>query len=276
MKGDNITLEVLAGRNKNNKTASIIFTIDPSDRQTYFTIARKVPDNSRIRGGPNKGAAGTNPRYFGKWGSFGGGKKVYQTELEGALEEINDESGTSIYNKNGYYITREKPKLLELAPIKANGHKIYLVKAIDIGNTTLFIFYFNYKQISLFFKYFPKFNEGGRQGSTIVGSSFGETDVCASITLRQMVRQQKMELQKPKKNNFFLSYFLQSFQLYVMPVIGEVYTAFKKTHLGKKKTIIPSIQNTIGRDKNNVHENPIGKKYKEVGFKHGKPSYKLE
>ena len=38
-----------------------------------------------------------------------------------------------------------------------------------------------------------------------------------------------------------------------------------KPDLGKKKTIIPSIQNTRGRDKNNVHENPIGKKYKELG-----------
>lgn len=276
MSGNDITDEVLSGRNLNKNTASIIFTIDPSDGQTYFTITRKVPDRSIIRSGPNKGAAGTNIRFFGKWGSFGGSKKSSLTELEGALEEINDESGTFLYNKNGYYGTGEKPKLLVLAPRAANGHKIFLVKALDLGNTTLFIFYFDYRQMSLFFKYFPKFVDGGRQASTIVGSSFGETDVCASVTLRQMVVEQDRELNKPKSNNFFLSYFLDSFQQYVMPEIGEIYSSFKKVHLGKKKTIIHRISDKRGRDKDDLHENPIIRRYKETGFKYGKPSYKLE
>ena len=62
------------GKNFITKTASFIYCRIPNTEYYYFALARKVPHDSRIRLNPkhNSGAAGTDIKYHGKWGSFGG------------------------------------------------------------------------------------------------------------------------------------------------------------------------------------------------------------
>lgn len=268
-----VTYEVLnEKRNINQKTACIIYTVDQSNGKTYFVVSRKVPIGARLRrSGPNTGAAGTDDKYHGKWTSFGGGKDRKSTELQGAIYEINEESGLSVYNKVGFR-NGIKPKLLSLGK-KSKNEKLELKTAFDLKGTTLFIFNFDENNNDMFFTLFPKFSAGGRQTAVIVSSSSGECDVVASMTMDDIKREQDKMVSK--KNNFFTSYFLNSFQNIVIPEIGKLYEAFGKKHNRTTFTILPDIK---GRKIDDLTENKITKRYKELSKKdkNGKVMYSYE
>ena len=268
-----VTYEVLyEKRNINQKTACIIYTIDQSNGKTYFVVSRKVPIGARLRrSGPNTGAAGTDDKYHGKWTSFGGGKDRKSTELQGAIYEINEESGLSVYNEIGFR-NGIKPKLLSLGK-KSKNEKLELKKAFDLGGTTLFIFNFDENNNDMFFTLFPKFSDGGRQTAVIVSSSSGECDVVASMTMGDITREQDKMVSK--NNNFFTSYFLKSFQNIVIPEIGKIYKAFGKKHNTTTFTILQDIK---GRKIDDLTENKITKRYEELKKKdkNGRVMYRYE
>ena len=195
-------------------TASYIYSRD-SKGVFHFALARKVPPGSRIRLGKNKnsGAAGTKPKYHGKWGTFGGKKDPKSKHtLDAAIREISDEAGINGLSYKNVDIVWLKRKLtaqltLEITTVK-NGVAIFIFKMNDYN---------------LFQTWFPT---GTRGGANIVTTSHGEIDLVGSFTMDMIFYKQIEEM--GFGNNFFLSYVLESFNMIVFPYIRSISKSFQK------------------------------------------------
>ena len=204
-------INIFSTPKKKYKTASYIYSKNPNG-QHFFAFARKVPMGARIRitGGPNPntGAAGTSQKYWGKWGSFGGsmGRNV-TNYLHAAIDEINDEGGI-----NPKFSRRDDVYVPWVKLIKNSGAKLNLQMARLHDGVVIFIF--EMPDFNNFIKLFPHFPIK-RGGANIVTSSHGEIDFVSSFTYDDMVKYQSIEL--IKNNNFFMSYVLNSFNLFVIP-----------------------------------------------------------
>ena len=191
----------------NNYTASYIYCIYQNN--IYFALGRKVPNNSRKRiSGPNKGAAGTNKIYWGKWVSFGGKKEnLENSDIREAISEINDESNIyKIQNelslRNDVFVPNKQIK--DNTQIKDNNQILELKKAFNEKDIGISIFLFEIRDPDKFFEIYPNYPKH-RRSPKIVESSKGEIDSVCSFTIEQMIRLQNSE------NNFFTNYFCKSF-----------------------------------------------------------------
>ena len=254
-------------------TASYIYTVD-EDGSIYFALARKVPDNARIRiSNPNTGAAGTKLKYMGKWGSIGGGvSKKNINYLEDAVNEIKNEAGLNfLKNTNDVFVNfknlqnRENKFKNTLNKLILRDYK-YLPN-LDGGNINIkgCLFLFEMKS-DIFFNYFPKYPKT-KGGANLVQSSFGEIDLVTSMNTDTMFEQQQNYI-LDKNNNLIISYAVDSFNTFVIPYFKkkEIKFSFYDKENNKKVDKIKSINDI------NHLDDPYGKKYKEVS----KGNYKDE
>lgn len=216
-------------------TASYIYTRD-SKGVYYFAVARKVPMGARVRlqTGMNTGAAGTNPKYMGKWGSFGGKKdKKSKHDFHASILEIRDEG--QIHN-----LSHKSDVHIKWANQRYNRQLLVLEFAQPISSSTV-LFIYNIPDHRKFFSLFPKF-PAKRGGAKTVTASHGEIDYVSSLSMRQMVALQTKELNKG--DNFFLSYFCDSFNRYVLPILSSSFKkkwpgGIKYTNDKRPRTVIP-------------------------------------
>ena len=203
-------------------TASYIYTVDASG-SIYFALARKVPYNARIRiSGPNTGAAGTELKYYGKWGSIGGGvSNKNKNYLFEAVNEIKDEAGLNFLNgTNDVFVNfknlknREKIFKNKLDKLILRDYKYLPRLDKDNKNIKGCLFLFEMKSEN-FFKHFPKYPET-KGGAVLVQSSLGEIDLVTSMNADTMFELQQNSILK-KKNNLIISYAVESFNNFVIP-----------------------------------------------------------
>ena len=220
--------------NKTEQTASYIYTID-ANGIIYLAVCRKVQRGARYRiNGPNTGAAGTDEKYWGKWGSFGGGiDKSAKNSLAGAISEINHEGNISavigrFWKTDEIYITWSGKG-------KYNKNTPKLIYADNPKNDNILsIFLFKIDNPAIFFKLFPKLTENIRKGADIVTTSQGEIDANASVSINDIITFQKNEI-KNKKNNMFLSYYCDTFNKIIKNEI------LKNENINKYKNNMASI-----------------------------------
>jgi hypothetical protein len=206
------------------KTASYIYSRDING-VFYFALARKLPNNSRIRlKGKNTGAAGTHLKYYGKWGTLGGGVSSNSKHiLDAAISEIRDEGHIDIKSQN-----------INIKWLKKKTHSHFTLKLAKNKNG-VGIFIFEIKDFNYFISLFPKF-PNKRGGSDIVSSSLGEIDFVSSFTLYGLLRQQEYEI-KNKKNNFIISYVVDTFNTHVIPYIKTINESVYNKYNYKLKNI---------------------------------------
>ena len=206
--------------NKYGKTASYLYTRDPKTGIYYFVLARKVPIGSRKRIDPRgkTGAAGTQDKYCGKWGSFGGtvDNKSKHT-LDAAIIEISDEGGISGLNS----------KIIDIKWSKNTnaGSPFTLELATEINSVAVLLFRVEFETFESLFPPFPD----KRGGAEIVTSSHGEIDYVSSFTMQQLIDLQNDEIQKG--NNFILSYVVDTFNQVIFPHIASESRKFSERDL---------------------------------------------
>lgn len=189
---------------KIKQTASYIYYRD-GDGVFYFALARKVPYGARPDNKRNTGAAGTNKKYHGKWGTLGGSIGGVNKKLwHHAIDEINEEADMNI-------------RYSEVDIKNVRRGKLSLKSFISWKTVGLFLFEYNDKNGKEFFKFFPKF-PSKRGGRRLVKSSKGEIDYVSSFTMKQLVKFQNKE-RNQYKNNFIISYVINSFNKFVIPEI---------------------------------------------------------
>lgn len=206
-------------RTKYGKTASYLYTRDPKGK-FYFVLARKVPIGSRIRLNPKDrtGAAGTQDRYCGKWGSFGGAADNNATStLDAAIIEISDEGG--IHGLTSKTID------IEWAQRRNMSSPFRLELATEKNGVALLLFHVDF---TTFQKLFPPF-PNKRGGAEIVTSSHGEIDYVSAFTIQQLVNEQKKETNKG--NNFMLSYAVDTFNELIFPHIANKSRTFSQREM---------------------------------------------
>ena len=99
----------------------------------------------------------------------------------------------------------------------------------------------NFNYFKRLFPIFPK----TRGGADIVTSSKGEIDLVSSFSFGQIIGLQNNEITQ-KKNNFVLSYVVESFNRFIKPEIERVSSSFSRhSRLSKvddkrSRTIIPT------------------------------------
>lgn len=214
------------GKRNITKTASFIYCRDPNTGVYYFALGRKVPYGSKKRLNPNynSGAAGTDIKYHGKWGSFGGSidkNLSHRSNLFNAISEINEEAGIKFDSNNNVdaskYTRKQKQK-----------HKILYLESYDEKTVPgVGLFLFKYRDCNKFFNHFPKF-PNKRGGVKLVNRSKGEIDYVSSFSMKQLVKVQNKELKN--NNNFMMSYVINSFNSFVLPQLSKTFNQkwFKK------------------------------------------------
>jgi len=217
-------------RNKNLYTASYIFTIERYSGQVYYGFVRKVFRNGR-KG--NKGAAGTNPKYYGKWTSIGGSQKGNHILLHAAIKELNDEANINPpLNHRNVILNNQNINMNN--PLKC--HNVY-----KNNNTIIFIFEM---EENMFFQIFPK---NGYTSPSYIYSSYGEIDAACSFNTNDILYYQNFELNN-YNNNYYTSYCIESFNNYIIPFMTNYYNFYNKRWFNCK---IPYCNDIIDRY---VHE----------------------
>jgi len=204
--------------NKLPFTASYIYSRDPNSGMFYFAFCRKVLPRRRIMiNGAPRGAAGTDPKYHGKWGSFGGESSTKSNHtLQAAIKEISDEANIKLSHRNDVNIDKnnnDDNKLLNLKFYQAIN---------DVG---IFIFFMDFVKFEGFFPIYPN----TRKSVDILNSSHGEIDTVSSFSMKQIKEQQDQEMMN-NNNNFFLSYNLNTFNTLVIPYISNISNAFARNN----------------------------------------------
>jgi WW domain len=225
---------------KCTQTASYIYTVD-ADGVVYFGLVRKVPANSRTgyRSAQRTGAAGTSSKYYGKWTNVGGSKKNSLTELQGAIDELNDEAGVKLV-RGKKYDSHADTRLMWMDP--QSDHRPIVIKSA-YKNNNAGIFLIEMKS-NAFFDIFPKFDnilakQTGvitgpiRVGQDIVDSSQGEIDAVASFNMTEIVNLQK-EDNMQTQNNFFISYFCKTFNDIIMHDFQKIHKPFYDKWAGSR------------------------------------------
>ena len=200
-----------------SRTASYIYTRDPRNGEFLFAFARKIPENGRVRiKGSNTGSAGTKSEYCGKWGSFGGSVDSKSKHmLAAAITEIAEEGNIS-------GLSYQDVDISLIGGVKKNALiQLQLVK--QINGTVIFLFCVHFSYFKRLFPIFPK----TRGGADIVTSSKGEIDLVSSFSFGQIIELQNNEITQ-KKNNFVLSYVVESFNQFIKPEIEGLSSSFSR------------------------------------------------
>jgi len=228
----------------NNPVAAYIYTRD--DKGTfYFGFVRKLYNGGRTRldnrKDTNYGAAGTKPKFMGKWTSIGGNRNAEQSHLVAVIAELNDETNSNFYSKN-VDLTNIKPTYKKPATID-----LILKTIIYDTKTNSIVFIFEMPKAT-FFNVFPK---GGKTEPKLLTSSHGEIDATQSYSMEDIMSISHRE------SNYFIYYCANNFNNYVIPYISTISKGFRDNWFG---------QQIIGFD-DNKERMPIElphKPYKEI------------
>ena len=212
------------------QTGVYVYAVDPQG-VAHFGFGRKVPPGRRtpFRAKPGStfrtGAAGTSPKYHGKWVSLGGGSDSKSKHpLDGALIEMSDEA----------HFAQHPPGRVKASdvyvPWKSKGRpptneRLRLLLADQPNpNAKRYIFCFEMKYAD-FIRLFPNVDDLGniRGGQAMVTASHGEIDSCASFTVDQIIHYQKSAV-NATGDNYFTGYTLRTL---VGPVFKALRTALR-------------------------------------------------
>lgn len=223
-----------------HRTGVYVFCINPHTGKVHIAFGRKVPRGRRVpfwwsKQNPGKtvadaiaagielaGAAGTDPEYWGKWASLGGGSDpAAKYPLDAARIELNDEAAVKPpVQKFEIFVPGQG---IQFRP---GFHRCTLVHADQphAGSKT-FIFAFKWENWNEFQALFPDVDSfaGVRGGQPMVTDSHGEIDFCQSFTLEQIEKFHLMFKAKDPNNesNFFTRYTLANFLWNAGPAIAR-------------------------------------------------------
>lgn len=198
--------------NDADAVAAYIFSRD--DIGVYkFGCVRKAYRGAKIGG--STGAAGTNPKYWGKWTSVGGGMKGRKNHLDAIIDEINGETN-SYFDSHKVDLT----KLIGRRPIASPQLICHLAQKIDKTG----VFLFEISDYKIFTDIFPTL---GSTNETLMKKSLGEIDAICSFSMSEIDELQSIEI-KTNKNNYFIKYFLTNLQRAIVPKISEISPEFAK------------------------------------------------
>ena len=198
------------------RVAAYCYTRDSSTSNTfYFGFVRKLQNHGRIRlgGGPNTGAAATQPRFMGKWTSVGGSTKIGITYLKAVINELNDETNSNFNNFTDVDVSEINPSY------KKNAGAALILKSFHFENNVL-IFIFDIPDNAIFFNIFPK---EGRTSPDLLTSSHGEIDAVQSYSMNDI-----MTLQSANNNNYFIYYCITNFNMWLKPFISTLSDTFSR------------------------------------------------
>ena len=207
---------------RRNKCVATIYAFSPRG-EILILIVRKAPQGTR--NGRNTGAAGTNVIYHGKWTSIGGtpanfdhGRRV-KHPLQAVCIEFRDEAG------------------LNLLPSFANftHHDVVLPGSMHSPNHRDLVHLRHYTQIQSldFFIMEVSWNVLCQicpvqfaLNLRLINTSHGEIDAIGYVSTSQIEQLQSHEI-LVHQNNFFISYFINTFNECVMPFLMTKYTTYR-------------------------------------------------
>lgn len=247
------SLNVFASGNT-NPCGVYIFARDGA--HTYLGCVRKAYANSRI-GYKSKaltGAAGTLPKWYGKWTSIGGGYKQkpgtpYKTPLQRAISELNDE--TNILNKLSKKFSTQNVYMEWYNHIQSDSptKTLQCHFAQEINGTNIFII-----EMRNLYDFFSLFTKKGYTSQELCTSSQGEIDAIQSFTINEIITLQNNEVNSSgasssssvsSGNNYFTSYFLTNLISHIIPklctIIGDGFATTYCSHTSKKINYITDI-----------------------------------
>ena len=247
-------------------TGVYVVAVDPRGT-LHFGFGRKVPPGrrqifektgkKRVRV-TNLGAAGTEPKYHGKWSSLGGGSDRNATNaLEAAIIELQDEA----YFAEFFPKPRGKPYPLwvDKVWIPWKGKKVqkgatppskplWLLDARDIRGASIFLFQMEWNQ---FYKIFPNVDPPDKRirgGDNLVMGSHGEMDFTASFTLEQMLSFQNAEVRQTQADGLFTGYTLRGFTQVVLPALEKSPIKASATEKQKLPGFKAALEQVIKKD----------------------------
>ena len=190
------------------KVVGVIKTRHPNTCQTLIGCVKKRDQN----------AAGTSSKYWGKWGSVGGTPaRRAKHALSAICIEISDETGFDVSHHDvclpGHQSKSKKDLMTLLHHQSSTGLEF-------------FIFEMEFNQFISVFPY------GGMYDAKLIKSSHGEIDAIGSFSTTDINQLQRTEIQQ-SNNNFFLGYFLDTFETIVIPCLSDLYPDYKKKWSGK-------------------------------------------
>lgn len=215
---------------QNTNTGVYVIGISPSG-DVKIALGRKVAPGRRVpfsyrgtRPVPKsvlQGAAGTNPKYWGKWASLGGGADSKATNvLQAAVIELNDEA--AIPNR----IDARKQVFIPGLPSSRYDfkvHRLVLIQAEQPNPTN------GFHCVTFFMPNFDEFNtlfpdvdnrSNSRHGRHLVAASHGEIDATVSVTPNKLMQLQSNEL-RVNNNNIATVYTLNTLQTVAGPAVSS-------------------------------------------------------
>lgn len=189
----------------NKKIASYI--VCNHTQLLHGLIRKATPDTNR---GNNKfGAAGTDIKFWGKWGGCAGTPSTKSKhKLDAITREISDEIGYKIENKDVV--------LLDHNNSPSGKNLLYLIDYIETNNMIYFVFEMPY---NIFINIFPR---NGNINHSLLKTSHGEIDAIGSFTTTELLFKQETEL--TDNNNFMLSYYIESFNNKIVNILCNKYS----------------------------------------------------
>ena len=223
--------------------------------QTFFGFVRKIPQGGRqlLHPGGNIGAAGTDIKYHGKWTSIGGGAKGNKTNIQRAIDELNDETGVFERKIRQKFIPRDVDFSPLGIPNPNPNPAIICHLAQNLNGVAVFLF--EIRDSVLFFNIFP---EQGYTNQVLATSSLREIDAIQSYTMTQIVTLQNNEVQTISQN-YFINYSINTFNRLILPKMYLLNAAFATKWSGKVQ--INVMADTLPRSIQELHHNPYHKKY---------------
>jgi len=234
-------------------TAVYVFHKSPENKnQNYFGFVRKIPQGGRVpsyKG--NIGAAGTDIKYHGKWTSIGGGAKGDKTNINRAIDELNDE--TSVESRLKIKFTSRNVDFSNLGIPFSLPDRILLKCHLAQNYNNIAVFLFEIEDGTLFFSLFP---EQGYTGQELATSSYKEIDAIKSFTMQQIVDLQKDEIKSSQ--NYFTKYCITTFQNIIKPKICILNSSFSTKWCS---TIIDTVNDINPRSIKELSHSPYKNKY---------------
>mgnify|MGYP002821969250 CR=1 FL=1 len=246
------------------QTGVYVVAVHPTTNELHFGFGRKVPPKRRTpykgKGRGLTGAAGTAPKYYGKWASLGGGSDPKaSTPLQAAVIELFDEAylrefyPKGVSSKDDVWIPWKTPK-------KPASKLLFLLEARKVSGAFIFLFQMKWDR---FKRLFPNVDDPAvRGGQAMVTASHGEIDSTASFTLTQMFNYQAKS-RKDDQDNYFTNYTLDSFVSVVLPALSKAASMFAsptvQSELAQARGALPLI---VGPDK--AGRDPSGRRDKQI------------
>jgi len=243
-------------KNEPLPTAIYIFHNGPKGVR-HFGFVRKIPQGGRVAGPKgNIGAAGTDIKYHGKWTTIGGGAKGNMTNIERAINELNDETAVESRGIIKKFTTNDvdlRPSGFPNAPRNQSPPILcHLAQKYNRG-ADIAVFLFEIPDETLFFNIFPK---AGYTGQDLATASLREIDAIQSYNMDEIVQFQGQEY--ANNQNYFTAYTIRTFQDIILPKMFELSPAFAQKW---NATRILVHQDATPRTIAELNHDPYKKKY---------------